>query len=264
MNLDRMQTQRFERKYFIKEPQVAPLREFISGYLQLDEFSLGRPDNCYPIHSIYLDSDQLTTYWATVHCEKLRFKLRARYYSDDPDGPVFFEIKRRENECVLKQRAPACRKTAGQLIGGQMPGAEHLISDRPYDLAVLQRFCYWSHRLHARPMMQISYEREAWIHPQTNSVRVTMDRNVRGEPRHEAIFKGGMDHPVFPFRNQIVLELKYTDRFPEWFGALVRRFDLVQIGAPKYCATIYETGEQRVVSKFSHQTQQRLAQAAAI
>ena len=261
MNLDRMQAQRFERKYFVKERQVAPLREFISGYLQLDEFSLGRPENCYPIHSIYLDSNQLTTYWATVHCEKLRFKLRARYYSDDPNAPVFFEIKRRENECVLKQRAPARRKAAAELIGGQLPGAEHLMADRPHDLTVLQRFCYLSHRLNARPMMQISYEREAWIHPQTNSVRVTMDRNVRGEPRHEAVFNTQMDRPIYPFRKQIVLELKFTDRFPDWFADLVRHFDLVQIGAPKYCGSIFETGEQRVVSKFSHLTQQKLADA---
>jgi len=255
-----MQAQRFERKYFLKERQVVPLREFISGYLQLDEFSVGRPDNCYSIHSIYLDSDQLTTYWATVHCEKLRFKLRARYYNDDPQGPVFMEIKRRENECVLKQRAPTRRCGAAELIGGQLPGAEHLVSGRPNDLAVLQRFCYLSQRLHARPMMQISYEREAWIHPRTNSVRVTMDRNVRGEPRHEAVFNTRMDHAVYPFRNQIVLELKFTDRFPDWFADLVRHFDLVQTGAPKYCGSIFETGEQRVVSKFSNLIQPRVAE----
>jgi len=261
MNLDRMQAQRFERKYFIKERQVAPLREFISGYLQLDEFSLGRPENCYSIHSIYLDSNQLTTYWAQVHCEKSRFKLRARYYNDDPESPVFFEIKQREGECVLKQRAPTLRKAAADLIGGHLPGAEHLLSDRPYDLTVLQRFCYLSHRLHARPMMQISYEREAWVHPQTNSVRVTMDRNIRGEPRHEPIFAARMERPVYPFRKQLVLELKFTDRFTDWFADLVRRFDLVQFGAPKYCMTIFETGEQRVVSKFTHLTEQKLTEA---
>jgi hypothetical protein len=261
MNLDRMQAQRFERKYFIKERQVAPLREFISGHLELDEFSEGREDNCYPVHSLYLDSNQLTTYWATVHCEKLRFKLRARFYSDDPQGPVFFEIKRRENECVLKQRGLVRRSAAPELIGGQLPGAEHLVSDRLTDLAALQRFCHLSQRLHARPMMQISYEREAWIHPQTNSVRVTMDRNVRGEPRHEAVFSTRMERPVFPFRNEIVLELKFTDRFPGWFGDLVRHFNLVQIGAPKYCGSIFEIGEQRVVSRFSNLTQQRLADA---
>src|ERR1051325_9649000 len=99
--IDRMQAQRFERKYFILERQVPSIREFVSGYLTLDEFREGLPENCYSVHSIYLDSDQLTTYWATVHCEKLRFKLRARYYSDDPASPIFFDIKRRENECVL-------------------------------------------------------------------------------------------------------------------------------------------------------------------
>src|ERR1043166_4876207 len=161
MNSDRMQAQRFERKYFISEHQVVPLREFISGYLQLDEFSEGRPDNCYPVHSIYLDSNQLETYWATVHCEKQRFKLRVRYYSDDPQSPIFFEIKRRENECVLKQRGMVHRVAGAELLAGQLPGLAHLISGKPHYLAALQRFCYLMQRLNARPMMHIAYEREA-------------------------------------------------------------------------------------------------------
>src|ERR1017187_9594576 len=52
------------------------------------------------VHSLYLDSDRLTTYWATVHCEMERFKLRLRYYDEDPNTPLFFELKRRVNDCV--------------------------------------------------------------------------------------------------------------------------------------------------------------------
>jgi len=259
---DRMQAQRFERKYFISERLVAPLREFISGHLQLDEFSEGRPDNCYPVHSIYLDSEQLATYWAAVHCEKQRFKLRVRYYSDDPQSPIFFEIKRRENECVLKQRGMAHRSAGAPLLAGRLAEMEQLISGEPDGLAALQRFCYLMQRLNARPMMHIAYEREAWMHPQSNSVRVTMDRNVRGEPRREAIFSTQMNGPVFPFNRQIVLELKFTDRFPGWFADLVRHFNLTQTGAPKYCRSIFETGERRVASRSSAVTQQTLANVA--
>jgi len=177
-----MQAQRFERKYFIEEQQVPTLREFISGHLQLDDNSLGREEFSYPVHSIYLDSEELLTYWATVHCEKKRFKLRVRYYDDDPASPLFFEIKRRENECVLKQRGVVHRGAGVLLLAGQLPGPEHLISDKPHHLAALQRFCYLMQRLNARPMVHVGYRREAWVSPNSNAFRVHKDRTCAVKP----------------------------------------------------------------------------------
>src|SRR5690348_6813959 len=148
---DRLQAQRFERKYFIADRLVPAIREFVSGYLELDEFSQDKPDYCYPVHSLYLDSNELTTYWATVHCEKQRFKLRVRYYNDDPESPLFFEIKRRENECILKQRGMVHRRYGISLVNGQLPGPEHLVSGKPHHLAAVQRFSFLMQQLNARP-----------------------------------------------------------------------------------------------------------------
>src|ERR1051326_3233907 len=113
---DQLQRQRFERKYFISEKQAGHIREFLKRYLVPDEFSASRPDLFYPVHSLYLDSSELTTYWATVHCEKKRFKLRVRFYDSRPESPLFFEIKRRENECVLKQRGAVHRTSGARLL----------------------------------------------------------------------------------------------------------------------------------------------------
>ncbi len=241
---DRMQAQRFERKYFISERQAVEVREFVSGYLQPDEYSAGRPDGAYEVHSLYLDSDELATYWATVHCEKKRFKLRVRYYDDDPESPLFFEIKRRENECVLKQRGAVHRRAGDLLLMGQLPGPEHLIMQR----------------LRAHPIVHVAYSREAWVSPQGNSVRVTIDRGVCGEPQHEAVFTTRMRRPVLPFGKQQVLELKFTDRFPGWFKDVVQHFDLLQTGAPKYCGSVADTGEQRVGRRSPNGEQQKLAE----
>ena len=260
MTPDRMQAQRFERKYFISERQAQQVREFVSGYLQPDEYSAGRADGFYEVHSLYLDSDELATYWATVHCEKKRFKLRVRYYDDDPESPLFFEIKRRENECVLKQRGAVNRSAGDLLLVGQLPGPEHLITQKPAHLAALQRFCHFMQRLRAHPTVHVGYSREAWVSPQGNSVRVTIDRDVRGEPQPEALFTTHMDRPVFPFGKRQVLELKFTDRFPGWFKDIVQHFDLLQTGAPKYCGSVLEAGEQRVGRRSPNREQQKLAE----
>lgn len=257
---DRMQAQRFERKYFITERQALQVREFVSGYLQPDEYSAGRTDGAYEVHSLYLDSDELATYWATVHCEKKRFKLRVRYYDDDPESPLFFEIKRRENECVLKQRGAVHRSAGDLLLVGQLPGPEHLITQKPHHLAALQRFCHLMQRLNAHATVHVAYSREAWVSSQGNSMRVTIDREVRGEPQREAVFSTEMRKPVFPFGKRLVLELKFTDRFPGWFKDIVQHFDLVQTGAPKYCGSVAEAGEQRVVRHGPNGFQQKLAE----
>lgn len=257
---DQMQTQRFERKYYITERQAIQVREFVRCYLQPDENSEGRPEYSYPVHSLYLDSDELMTYWATVHCEKKRFKLRVRYYDDAPESPLFFEIKRRENECVLKQRGVVHRPAAALLLAGQLPGPEQLVSNTPHHLAALQRFCYLMQQLGARPRMHVAYMREAWVSSQGNSVRVTMDRQVRGETQHEAVFHTQMTQPVFPFGKQHVLELKFTDRFPDWLGKMVRQFDLLQTGAAKYCGSIALAGEQVIQGHGLRNPQQELAE----
>jgi hypothetical protein len=236
------------------------IREFVRLKLVPDEFSRKRPDYSYPVHSIYLDSPSLDTYWATVHCEKKRFKLRVRFYDDHPDSPVFFEIKRRENECILKQRGMVSRGAAPLILAGQMPGPEHMLSQKPSHLAAVQRFVFLMERLHAGLVAHVGYLREAWMSTESNSVRVTFDRRVRGEPRTRPIFRTQMLDPIRPFGSKVILELKFTDRFPDWLAELVKHFNLTQVGVPKYCGNIIEAGEAAFQSGLSGPGQQRLAQ----
>ena len=106
----------------------------------------------------------------------------------------------------------------------------------------------------------MAYWREAWTSPQGNSVRVTIDRQVRGEPRAAAVFSTQMRKPVYPFGKQLVLELKFTDRFAGWFKDLVQHFDLFQSGAPTECGSVADAGEQRVAKVHPNGIRQKLAE----
>src|SRR6266478_3810386 len=134
MRRDRMQQQRFELKYLIPEPTALLVRDFVRSYLEMDEFSVGRPNYSYPVHSLYVDSDDLKLYWRTINGDKNRFKLRLRYYSMSDDSPVFFEIKRRMNNCILKQRGGVRQDSVGMLLSGYLPEPEHLVSKVPNQL----------------------------------------------------------------------------------------------------------------------------------
>src|SRR5687767_11942427 len=111
MTHDRMQRQRFEFKYVLEESTALDVRDYVNTHLDLDEAGVGKPNYAYPVHSIYLDSPQLTTFWDWVNSDRNRFKLRMRYYDESATTPVYLEIKQRVANCILKQRC-AIQKAA--------------------------------------------------------------------------------------------------------------------------------------------------------
>jgi hypothetical protein len=243
---DKMQRQRFELKYRLTEELAWQVREFVAAHLELDENGVGKPDYSYPVHSLYLDSDQLFTYWATVNGNKNRFKLRIRFYNPDPSTPVFLEIKRRVDNVIFKQRAGVHKAAVPAILAGQLPAPSELISTDASQLAAAQRFLALAQELNARPKVHVAYRREAWVDPRGTHLRVTFDRQVQAEPRGVVDFSTALVNPVSPFGRQVILELKFTNFFPLWFRELVERFDLVRTSAAKYCDAVDVIGPERL------------------
>jgi len=249
MAKDKMQTSRFEQKYIVCEEVALQVRDFVRSYLELDENGVGKPNYSYPVHSLYLDSDDLKLYWSTINGDKNRFKLRLRFYNNNPDTPVFFEIKRRMNNCIMKQRGGVRREAVDSLLAGYFPEPGHLVSKDPKHMLALQEFCRLMQHICARPKAHIAYLREAYVPHDDNSARLTMDREVRVEPELTTRLSTKMEHPTLLWGRDIVLELKFTNRFPDWFRELVRVFGLRQCGAAKYVDGVATLGEHKVDSR---------------
>ncbi len=245
MPTDRLQTQRFELKYLVSEETARKVRQFIRCYLKPDEFAANLPGNAYPVHSLYLDSPDLTTYQAVQTGEKNRFKLRIRYYSDT-DQAVHFEIKRRTNEVISKFRASVHRSCVQAIVAGEPPQLRHLVKSSPKHFAALQEFCRLMHTLRATPKSHVAYLREAWMSPLNNSLRITFDRDVKCEPEFSTSLKTALGTAVAPFDDRVVVELKFTDRLPAWCLEMIRALGLRRGGAPKYAQGVYLLGEHRV------------------
>ena len=243
-----MQRQRFEKKYRIDEEMAMRVREHVSSYLELDEHGVGRPDLSYPVHSLYLDSASLATYWMTINGDKNRFKLRLRFYDDRPESPVFFEIKRRVDKVIFKQRGGVWKGAVPQILAGQWPDPRLLLSQDPKHQFAIQRFCELSRDLEAVPLVHVAYQREAWIDRNSDAIRVTFDRRVLGEREFTTRFRTEMERPVRPFGQDVILELKFTDRFPNWLREMVETFGLVQCGAAKDCECVEVMGEHGVTA----------------
>lgn len=226
---------RYELKYLIPEPLALEMRDFVRQHLDLDEFCAGKQSLSYPIHSLYLDSDDWRIYWDTINGNKNRFKLRVRYYSDDPKTPVFYEVKRRMKDIILKQRCGIKRGFEQLPLSGHLPQSEHLASNKAKDLKAISAFVELMLRTNAKPKMHVAYDREAYVNDYNNEFRVTFDRNVRVEPDPHARLSTKMHDPYLCSDGLVILELKFTNRFPYWYRDLIHAFNLPLMGASKYC-----------------------------
>jgi len=261
---DRLQLQRLELKYLIREELSLEIRNFVGSYLEMDEYGAPLPNHSYPVHSLYLDSDDLRIYWGTINGNKNRYKLRLRYYAGKSDTPVFFEIKRRMNDAIMKQRGAVKREYVAEILAGHYPTQEMMAnSENPKHWVAVQHFCDLMLENRATPKAHVAYYREAWIHPDNNSIRVTMDREVRCCPEPTARLEADMVNPVYPFGRNVVLELKFTGRFPAWFKDLVHSFGLVQCSAAKYVDGVALAGERQFSPNCSQPNLNRSLEHAA-
>ena len=249
MLIDKAQRARREIKYLIREEQALAVRTCVSCYLEPDEFALGRRDNSYPVHTLYLDSDMLFTFHATVNGDRNRFKLRIRYYDDDPAAPVFFEVKRRINEQIIKQRARVKREAVAELLEGGSPRPEFLYAGNPQHWVDLLDFWHLVERLQAAPRAHNAYMREAYMNPDNTSVRVTLDREVRLGPEFTGALGTDLENGIEVYTGYVILELKFTERMPTWMIEMVRGFDLKTSGAKKYVFGLQLLGPHKVARR---------------
>src|SRR5688500_14680822 len=228
----RYQRSRYEYKYLIDEPRARTVRDFVRSYLKRDAHNIPSMGHAYPIYSLYLDDPGLALYRATVQAQKNRFKLRVRYYNHEPASPLFFEIKRRVGDVILKQRAVVRRDAFARLLRGECPiQAACYQAEDAESFDVLREFCRLRNMMHATPQIIVYFEREAWISPTDDNMRVTFDR---------AAAVANYERTLEPRRlndarvRQVILELKFDDRFPTWMRDLVECCDLHRASMGKY------------------------------
>ncbi|MBN2291130.1 MAG: polyphosphate polymerase domain-containing protein [Pirellulales bacterium] len=240
----RLQESRYELKYIIAEHRAAEVRDFIRSYLVPDEHADPQAGNSYPVQSLYLDSPALDLFRGTICGLRNRLKLRIRFYDDDPAHPVFFEIKRRLSDVIQKERACVRREAVGLLLRGIRPGATFLASpdNRAKSAAALQTIYRTSLELNARGTAYICYRREAYVSPDSDQLRVTFDRGITAA-RYTATPYLVTPKATVPIdMRDVVLEIKFTDRFPNWLRQMVHAMNLWRCPMAKYIAGIRTIG----------------------
>lgn len=241
----RLQDRRFELKYLVSERCAKAVREYAGAHLVHDEHGQSHRGFSYPVNSLYLDTPDMALCRATLDGVRDRFKLRIRYYDETAASPVFFEIKHRVDRVLRKSRAIVARGSVPRLLAGGQPRRSDLLVAEGRE--PLQRFLDLAMTIGASGRVIVSYDREAWVTPQDNSVRLTFDRriSVRRFEAGDPLVNGRRS---FHLRmGGVILELKFTNSFPSWMNDMVLLFDLERSPLPKYvkCVQALSTGDYR-------------------
>jgi SPX domain protein involved in polyphosphate accumulation len=235
--VDTTLARRYELKYLVSQSTATAIERYVADYLPVDHYSKLQPDGFYPIVSLYMDSPELRLCYESMTGVLNRFKLRIRGYSDDPSYPKFFEIKRRANTVIIKSRSRVKADDVPALISGRnLPPAKN----DPKDIEALKMFQLYMFSINAKPAILIRYERKAYEGTAENRVRVTFDKdlcyNVTNEPVVRFSGTGWQKNNVS--LAGIILEIKFTGRFPAWLSRMAELFNIRQRSMSKYASSI--------------------------
>ena len=231
---DRTLRCRYEIKYHVTETQAAAIAEFIRPFVQLDRYCKLQPTRDYPVVSLYLDSGDLRLCRESLTGHKNRFKLRIRSYTDELEYPRFFEIKRRMNTTIIKNRARVMDPDVKTLLAGlSLPPQSYTA-----DMDTINQFQLYAGNIRAKPLVLVRYMRQAY--EGNERVRITFDRDLEYNVTKVAEVRlGGGGWQRNPFTiGGVILEIKFTDRYPAWLARLVRQFNLRARSISKYASSL--------------------------
>jgi hypothetical protein len=235
--VDTTLSSRYEMKYLISVSQAVAIERFVRDYLPIDHYSSLVPDGYYPIVSDYLDSPDFRLCRESLTGVLNRFKLRIRSYSDDLSYPRFFEIKRRANIVIIKSRSRVRAQDIKALLSGRFVPPQ---SDSKKDFEALKLFQLYCASINAFPLIRIRYLRKAYEGSGENRVRVTFDKDLcfNTQPSDEVLLGGEGWRPNNVSLHGIILEIKFTGRFPVWLNRMAKFFNLRQRSMSKYTASV--------------------------
>lgn len=223
---------RHEIKYLVSEAQALAMAEYIRPFMYTDHHtSTGQ----YALVSLYLDSADLQLCRQSLAGLKSRFKLRIRSYSDDPDAPCYFEVKRRLNQIIVKSRSRAPRCMVAHLISDGVRRS----SLRPYGAdRNLDQFLFYQRELSAAPIMRVRYMRQAFESRFRDDVRMTFDRQLSLNPTPSPqLGLNGAGWQRLPQR-AVVFEIKFTTGYPRWVCRMIQQFGLQPQSMSKYARSV--------------------------
>ena len=163
----------------------------------------------YFIASLYFDDLLDSSYYEKLSGTANRKKYRIRFYGGDTSR-IRLECKEKIADRIDKRSAPISEQTYLSLLRGDIS----LLREEQAPLA--QEFYLLNLSRAMRPRVAVTYRREAYLHPLSNT-RITFDKELRAGWTPEAMLRQHADSvPIFPapefaYPEGVILEIKYDE-----------------------------------------------------
>lgn len=241
---------RYEYKYIVPIYKLDKLRSFILPFMKLDTFAESQGGQ-YTVRSIYYDTPGLQCYYDKMAGVKRRNKVRLRGYNDDGSGgTVFFEIKKKVDGPLFKNRASLEYRHAKKVLEGEAL-EQHLQANQRIPMARdnARRFMYHIYARQMHPAVTVIYEREPYqsiLHDSNNNLRITFDKNLRAVayPSPDSLYDEDGAKPVD--YQHFIMEVKFNHYFPSWLKPAIGSLGLIHGPASKYAMCIQALGLDKV------------------
>lgn len=217
---------RYELKYVLTARQKELALKAMEPYMALDQY--GRT----VIRNVYYDTENYRLVRRSLEHPVYKEKLRLRSYgSPAPGENVFVELKKKYRSVVYKRRLVMPEEQAMAWIAGE--------SDLAPDTQIGREIEYFR-RFYGtlRPVVFLTYEREAFYSREGDSFRVTFDENIRA--RTSGVTLGA---PLGGTRlieeGLALMELKTMGGIPLWMTRFMTEERIVKASFSKY-GTAYQ------------------------
>ena len=244
---------RYEFKYIVKNSDLDRLRSMILPFVTIDKFAEVDDNHQYTVRSIYFDTSRFDFYYEKIEGIKNRKKVRLRGYDKvDGNNIVFFEIKRKYDIPIMKFRAPVKFEDALDMFRSRNINGQVVSNDFfPKGNENSKRFFYQVFSKNLRPVVLIVYEREAYQDKMDDTVRITLDKNIRSKayPSLTNLFEE--DKLSQALSGKFILEVKFNNHFPSWLNPIISSLALRKQSASKY---VISMDSSRVINHFTKST----------
>lgn len=233
-NNAKLHFQRFEFKYQAPLNLVEGLIPDFLKYMSWDPYARDLPAKSYAVSSLYFDSAGLGCYYQNLNGDRVRKKLRIRFYdlSLKPEMPVFLEIKRKYDMVSVKDRLTMTQAKCYNLLQGK---GNIGLSFSEHNRETLDEFLWLKYYNGMQPRNMVIYDRKPLISKVDPNFRVTIDYNIR---TYSANWLCDKKDGISINPGWAVLEVKFNNILPFWFHQLILRHNLERRPFSKYCRSM--------------------------
>lgn len=218
---------RYEMKYMLTRQQKAGLMRVMLEHMALDEY--GRTTIC----NLYFDTPSYRLIRRSLEKPAYKEKLRVRSYGTAAEnGPVFVELKKKYEDVVYKRRVSMPNGEASAWLRGAAAPKRPGQITREIDYVR-------SYYDDLKPVVFLSYEREAFYSKDGSDFRVTFDENILCREEHLTLTESAWGTPLLP-GGMVLMELKTPGGIPLWMTQFLTRERIYKTSFSKY-GTAYQT-----------------------